>query len=212
MSLHETLQREADHGNYEATPEAPNVHGQAAEDGFLAWSRLPGGWLLGLHLRRDRGLYVVDEVTFMAVPQHGGDPFTTSMLRSVPLGETIAKARQLAANTYDVLNDEAAARLEELLWPWKVDARSTSVVRDDLAYSALAARYVQLVAGGSRKPVEQLAKELGVAPVTVSQHLREARQRGVLTATEPGRSGGELTDHAMHVLVRAGVYPRGDES
>ena len=211
MTLRESLQTQLDRGNHASIPEAPGVHGQATDEGFVAWSRIPGGWLLGLRLRRERGLHAVDEVTFLAVPGNQ-TPFTTALLRQVPMGETVATARGLAADVHDVLAATAAARLHELLEPWRIDARSARVVRDDVAYAALAARYVQLVARGSHKPVDDLAEELDLSPVTVSLRLREARHRDLLTAAETGRPGGELTDHAIAALARAGVLQGDVES
>jgi hypothetical protein len=74
------------------------------------------------------------------------------------------------------------------------------VVRDDVAYAALAARYVELVQAGDRAPAATLAHQLGMSSVTVSQRIREARQRALLTHTDPGTAGGQLTEKALSVL------------
>lgn len=72
------------------------------------------------------------------------------------------------------------------------------------AYAGLAARYLDLVANGSRSPNVDLAAELGPGYTAdwAKEAIRRARQYGYLTRpTSPGQIGGELTDLAREALA-----------
>jgi hypothetical protein len=79
--------------------------------------------------------------------------------------------------------------------------------RDDTYYARLARMYLYLVQARHPRPVKELADFFGVSVRTTESQIREARNRGLLTRPEPGRSGGELTDKARDLLKE-----QGDES
>lgn len=91
----------------------------------------------------------------------------------------------------------------------RIERRRTTRAARRLRYRAeVAARYVELVADGLPHPTQRLADELGVASgrdtmstSRVRQLLVEARRDDLLTMTEPGRPGGELTDKALAILA-----------
>lgn len=201
-SLSEAMGRLRVEGHAPYTVLAPGVRVMGPyKDGFYAVSRLPEGWLLGLRLLPEGDVFPVVETTFLAMDDHEADGLTTGVLRDVPLGEIIKKARFDAAAVRRVVSDEAAARVEEWLASWRVGARGSRAKRPNLAYAALAARYVELVREGERAPAAILARQLGMSAVTVSQRVREARERGLLTRTAAGTAGGELTPKALGLLA-----------
>jgi hypothetical protein len=71
--------------------------------------------------------------------------------------------------------------------------------RDDHFYAIWAARYAERAAYTPR-PIADLAQEHDRPPARLREYIAEARRRGLLTATTPGRSGGQLTDKARALL------------
>lgn len=67
-------------------------------------------------------------------------------------------------------------------------------------YAAWAARYVDLVKGGSRSPIADLAEEMGKSREQIRDLVHACRAKGYLTKGRRGLSGGELTDVALKVL------------
>lgn len=65
--------------------------------------------------------------------------------------------------------------------------------------AVLSAAYVDTVRHGGTGVTATLAELVGRSPETVRAHLKEARKRGLLTASK-GRAGGQLTDRAWRVL------------
>lgn len=74
--------------------------------------------------------------------------------------------------------------------------------RTDLDYARLALKYAQLADGPT--PVKVLSEQEHLASATVRSLINEARNRGLLTRSEPGRAGGKLTNKAMWILAAAG--------
>jgi hypothetical protein len=86
--------------------------------------------------------------------------------------------------------------------------------RADAYYLAFAMAYVERLAEGSRRPVQDLAEHppkaikgyvsdgLVASPATVRDIIHQARVRGLLTGSPPGRPGGELTPKAKDMLKR----------
>jgi len=84
--------------------------------------------------------------------------------------------------------------------------------RGDLHYATWAAAYVARLEAGSRTPIKDLShvppitiegyvsKARYVSPETVGDIIGEARHRGLLTSSPPGRPGGELTSKARRLL------------
>jgi hypothetical protein len=71
--------------------------------------------------------------------------------------------------------------------------------RDDHFYAVWAARYTERAAYTNR-PIAELAEAHDRPPTRIREYIAEARRRGLLTATRPGRSGGQLTDKARALL------------
>jgi hypothetical protein len=79
----------------------------------------------------------------------------------------------------------------------------------------LAAEYLELVAGGSPRPVADLAARREWSPGKTQKALARARADGILTRPGRGRAGGELTNEGLRILSglspsdRSPVVPRG---
>lgn len=71
---------------------------------------------------------------------------------------------------------------------------------DDLALARLAADYLAIVAGGSRRPVVDLAARHSMPDQHARRLLGRARSRGILTGAGSGRAGGLLTDRGRELL------------
>lgn len=97
--------------------------------------------------------------------------------------------------------------LDRLGYPAKVRkgpgarAGEESKGRTDRELAELAAVYVSK--RGERAPVEATAEEVGLPATVVRDALHKAREKGVLTRTQQGRAGGELTPWAMALLEQA---------
>jgi hypothetical protein len=72
--------------------------------------------------------------------------------------------------------------------------------RPDLYYAEMASQYVELLAGGTRAPVRELAERHHLSGAQLRGILHAARQRGLLTAAPAGKSGGRLTAKAKRIL------------
>jgi len=77
--------------------------------------------------------------------------------------------------------------------------------RSDLFYARIAEAYVALCDAGNRAPIRDLAarlreKEEWYSDESVRQLVNKARNRGLLTESPPGRSGGQLTQKARDLL------------
>jgi hypothetical protein len=92
--------------------------------------------------------------------------------------------------------------------------------REDAYYLAFALAYVERLAEGSRRPIQDLAERppkaikgyvsdgLVASPATVRDIIHQARVRGLLSASPKGRPGGELTRKAKGMLKRSGDRSR----
>lgn len=208
-SLTDHLKSQLALGNLGAMPLAPQVTGSMRKDGFYVWTRTAPQQIMGMRVVQRNGAYVVHEVTLLVTEDDASQTITSASFRSIPFGEITAAARSLASNTAGVISNAAQEQLDDLLQPWRQDARTTGARRDDLAYAALSLRYVMLLGSGNSRPTDTLARDLGMSPITASQRLRECRQKGLLTATTAGRAGGELTPAAMALLAHV-VGAQGD--
>lgn len=66
--------------------------------------------------------------------------------------------------------------------------RKGPVPRPDRFYAELAARYLELRAGGEKAPTQTLADERGYNRSTMAGLIREARKRGLLPPAVPGKA------------------------
>lgn len=72
-----------------------------------------------------------------------------------------------------------------------------------LWYAERAAEYVEVVAKGSTRPIVELAQKWGYQPSGAREIVFQCREKGMLTGSPPGRSGGDLTDTARALLQSA---------
>lgn len=116
------------------------------------------------------------------------------------LGAVLGRCRDMATRFIEMTEG-----IDRLLEPWRTSARGAVARRSEVAYAALAARYVELVERGERHPGKVLGESLGMSPVTLAQRVREARSEplGLLTPATQGRAGGFLTDKAKRLLIEA---------
>lgn len=152
-------------------------------DGYPGWRILPEVAVTdhGLLLRR----LVIEPANGM--PEPG---ITTRMLRQLRTGDLIAALR-------------AAKRQHEQLFGDGPDLSVTTRVgrrgRDELYYARWAAEYVDALARSPR-PVEDLAARHNLSASQIRNLMHACRRRGMLTASPPGRAGGDLTPRAIALL------------
>jgi len=73
--------------------------------------------------------------------------------------------------------------------------------RDDVEYAIWADRYVEAVQRASRNPIVVLTREYpGHSADSLRAILNKARKRGLLSKSQPGRSGGHLLPKAIKLL------------
>jgi hypothetical protein len=130
-----------------------------------------------------------------------GDGVTARALRRVPVNLHDLVAEALRPHRVEWLNDTAFRRTIRMA-PRKPGRRG----RSDLFYAQLAQRYVE-TAKTSSSPVADLAKALSTRRRTidrdwVSDQIRVARRRGLLSDPPRGRAGGQLTERALELLKR----------
>jgi hypothetical protein len=152
-------------------------------DGYPGWRILPEVAVTdrGLLLRR----LVIEPANGM--PDAG---ITTRMLRQLRTGELIAALR-------------VAARQSERLFGSGPDLSVATRVgrrgRDAAYYARWAAEYVDALSRSPR-PVEDLAARHSLSASQIRNLMHACRRRGMLTASPPGRAGGELTPRAIELL------------
>jgi hypothetical protein len=131
------------------------------------------------------------------------DGITKDLLRRLPLQQIVAEAQtrwELAASALEQVGHVEQGWLEVVTNAAKQPRRHK---RPDALYVHAAARYAALVAAMHPKPVQLMAKETGFTTQAVTDWIKEARTRGFLTPTTPGRAGGQLTDKALAALQEA---------
>ena len=73
--------------------------------------------------------------------------------------------------------------------------------RDDVEYAIWADRYVEAVQRADRNPIVVLTREYpGHSADSLRAILNKARKRGLLSKSQPGRSGGHLLPKAIKLL------------
>jgi hypothetical protein len=115
---------------------------------------------------------------------------TSRILRKVPL---------------EAIIDEALRRLNEisrLPSGWDAIARNAPgrpgrAGRDDRFYATWSKRYVE---ADPRRRIRDLEETYGESYGAITQWIYDARERGLLSRTGQGRSGGVLTDKAVAIL------------
>jgi hypothetical protein len=133
-------------------------------------------------------------------------PLTAQDIRSIPFGVLSRIAHEALV--------EAAHRQHRWTEDLGLDPVSRTVLlRDlertfeeggrtgDLTYARLADQYLRFVDAGSKRPVAALAEYLEITSQTVSERLRTARNRGILTSSGSGQAGGSLTEKGLQLLA-----------
>jgi hypothetical protein len=160
------------------------------------------GWIAEQRVVEQSGQLVVAELRIFFDPDEalpaGG--LTARRVRSVTLQNHLETLR-------DVLQSSSRSRGDP---PILVEGFSSAVLRRARAgrrglperhYAEVASAYVDALASGSKRPVAELAKEYHVSYSRMADQIHEARSRGLLTRSAPGRAGGELTEKAKKFLA-----------
>jgi hypothetical protein len=166
----------------------PMVHG-----------RLPGHpeWKITATYVRQGDQLVVSSCTIAAVGEVPAGGLTARQLRRATLGypTRLASSDGLVGRIISAVAPEAALTADDD----QAHPRPGRAGRDDHFYAVWAARYSERAAYTPR-PIAELAEAHDRPPTRIREYIAEARRRGLLTATRPGRSGGQLTDKARALL------------
>jgi hypothetical protein len=169
----------------------------------VLYDPIPGheDWQIALFFVQQQGTPVIAELrirsTAESVPTGG---LTTRELREIRLDAVARSLRRRPLGS--LLNPGIDIEAER-----NNDPRPGRRGRPDQHYAAWAAQYHEHALRSSR-PVATLAEETGVSTARVRDHIRQARNRGLLSPAPPGRSGGELTDYALQLLRSPNASPK----
>ena len=139
---------------------------------------------------------------------NGGLELTARLLRSLPVGEMTAYARQVMLSNAELLSRHQSGAARGAHWKKALAEvpRPGRRGRPDLFYAQIAAMYVDELPS-SKRPVAAVAEELKYSADTVSGWLDEARRRRLLTRPPKsngrrsgGRAAGQLTANAIRLL------------
>ena len=136
----------------------------------------------------------LDTADLAAVTDSEPPPITARLLRELRIGKVEQDLRERLGQSYyfSTYRGEQMARIKEQ--PRKR--------KDDAFYAELAADYVrQLAEGKTSRPVRELADRYDTPGETVHRWVSEARRRGLLSQTTPGKAGGYLTAKAEQLLL-----------
>jgi hypothetical protein len=167
--------------------EEPVVHG-----------RLPGHpeWRITATFVRQGNQLVVSSCAIAPVGEVPAGGLTARQLRRATLGDlTRLAGRGVIGRIISAVAPEAALTADDD----QAHPRPGRAGRDDHFYAVWAARYAEQAAYTAR-PIAELADAHDRPPTRLREYIAEARRRGLLTATRPGRSGGQLTDKARALL------------
>jgi hypothetical protein len=155
-----------------------------------------------------------------AIPPGG---LSTRLLRRVRLGHDVHSLVQIAEGIKR--NDPAAFAPGTVLAKWGVTAdvlfEAVPTRRQEVwtgrgrpsipavVYAALASEYSTLVAGGSDRPVQELAERSGQPLTLVRSRIQTARRLGLLDPGVQGNAGGQLTPAAKQLLRKKGAERNG---
>lgn len=125
-------------------------------------------------------------------------PVTARFLRRIPVGEIQDLARRAILDLGGRMSSPGTVeRWGHAFQEVKRPGRSG---RDDRAYAEVAALYVEKLRTNPKTALKDLADDLGYSRSQVRNVLYTARRRRLLTAAQPGKAGGELTEKALALL------------
>jgi hypothetical protein len=180
------------------------------------------GWRIRMELATQRGRLVVSELRVdpadvdqrgrgirAQVPRGG---VTSRLLRRVPLHEHVERIVKALRSPRDRLQYETllaytgAETLLRIVRP-EPDAGARRTGRPPIPTEELlraAQAYAKATSRGSKTPVIDGAGMLGITPAQFRDRVHKARGRGLLTPPpeDQGKSGGELTPHALSLLSK----------
>ena len=184
---------------YEERGEVP-FH-QRDEDTVAVWQRLPGNphyGVVGTFFISDRGPQLVGlSFSPWSYEKWPIEMLTTAMIRSVPLDRLYEQVRYYISNSQALSID-----LDVDLKEFARNRRPGRSGRPDVFYARLAAEYVELLATSST-PTKDLAERHHYSATSMRDYLNQARSRGLLTRSQRGRAGGQLTERAGRLLNAA---------
>lgn len=126
------------------------------------------------------------------------ETLTTSAIRSVRLDRLYEMVRHAVSNAQAHSID-----LDVDLKEFARNRRPGRRGRPDVFYAGLAAEYVELLSTSST-PTKDLAERHDYSATSMRDFLNQARGRGLLTPSQRGRAGGELTKEALKLLGKHG--------
>jgi hypothetical protein len=179
-----------------------------AEAGFFGDGRppeleapLPGHpeWKITANFVRQGDQLVVSSCTISPagdeIPQGG---LTARQLRRATLGDLTRLASQgLVAKLMIAMAPDASGAGDD-----HMPRHPGRAGRDDHFYAVWAARYAERAAYTPR-PIAELAEQHDQPPARLREYIAEARRRGLLTETTPGRSGGQITEKTRALLAES---------
>jgi transposase len=136
----------------------------------------------------------LDTADLAAVTDSEPPPITARLLRELRIGEVEQDLRERIVQSYYF----TTYRREEIA-QIKDQPRKR---KDDAFYAELASEYVRLLdRGKTSRPVKELAGRYDIPERTIYRQVNEARRRGLLSQTTPGKAGGYLTARAEQLLL-----------
>lgn len=174
---------------------------QLDEDRIAVWQRLPGNpefAVVGTFFVSNRGPQLVG-LSFRPWSYETWPPemLTAAMIRTAPLDRLYELVRFCVSNSQPLSID-----LDVDLKEFVRHRRPGRSGRPDVFYARLAAEYVDLLRTSST-PTKDLAERHHFSSTSMRDYLNQARTRGLLTRSQRGRAGGQLTDKARRLLSAA---------
>jgi hypothetical protein len=162
---------------------------------------LPGNpeWRITATFARQGDQLVVSSCTITPAGDVPAGGLTARQLRRATLGDLTRRV------SMGLMGNLLAAMAPDTTLPADDDQahpRPGRAGRDDHFYAVWAARYAERAAYTPR-PVADLAEQHDRPAARVREYIAEARRRGLLTGTTPGRSGGQLTDIGRALLAES---------